>query len=79
MDFSNLKRMIQPMPPEIEERLIAENLNDDFKQRPAYQQNDYLAWIGRARRLETRQRRLEQMIAELRDGHLYMGMKYRGR
>ena len=78
MDFSNLKREMQLMPPDVEQRLIAENLMDAYHARPAYQQNDYLGWLARAKRPETRIKRLEQMIMELHSGHLYMRMIYRG-
>lgn len=76
MDFSKLKREINQMPNDVDERLIAENLMDLYRQRPPYQQNDYLGWIMRAKRPETRNKRINQMISELHDGHLYMGMKY---
>jgi uncharacterized protein YdeI (YjbR/CyaY-like superfamily) len=49
-----------------------------YKARPPYQQNDYLGWIARAKREETRQRRLDQMLAELQDGATYMKMRWNG-
>ncbi|NLO82342.1 MAG: YdeI/OmpD-associated family protein [Clostridiales bacterium] len=79
MDTSRLKRKINPMPEDIEERLIKENLMDAYKSRPPYQQNDYLGWILKAKRPETREKRIVQMIEELRSGDRYMGMKYRSR
>ena len=33
--------------------------------RPPYQRNDYIGWITRAKRKETRRRRLDQMLDEL--------------
>lgn len=45
--------------------------------RPAYQRNDYLSWIGRAKRPETRARRITQMLQELREGGVYVGMQHR--
>lgn len=45
--------------------------------RPDYQQNDYVGWIARARRADTRERRLTQMRAELAAGHGYMNMEWR--
>jgi len=65
------------MPGDVEERLIAENLMSAYKSRPPYQQNDYLGWILKAKRPETREKRIVQMIDELRRGDVYMGMKYR--
>ena len=78
MDFSRLKRAIQPMPDDVRERLRAENLLEAYARRPAYQQNDYLSCFARAKRTATRQKRIDQMADELRDGGLYMGMQYNG-
>jgi uncharacterized protein YdeI (YjbR/CyaY-like superfamily) len=41
---------------------------DAYRARPPYRQNDYIGWITRARRAETRQRRLSQMLDELEHG-----------
>lgn len=79
MDTSRLKRKINPMPEDIEKRLIEENLMDVYKSRPPYQQNDYLGWILKAKKPETREKRIVQMIEGLRSGDRYMGMKYRAR
>lgn len=76
---SRLKRKIYPMLEDIEERLIRENLMDAYRRRPAYQQNDYPGWILKAKRLETREKRISQMIEELTSGDEYMGMDYRAR
>ena len=76
MDFSTLKREINPMPPDVEAMLSAENLMEAYRSRPPYQQNDYLGWIARAKRPETRSKRIHQMLFELRDGGLYMKMRY---
>lgn len=67
------------MPDEISERLHHENLMEAYLLRPPYQQNDYLGWIARAKRPETRQKRIEQMVDELRGGKYYMNMKYNAR
>lgn len=79
MNITHLKRELQPMPEEIAERLNCEKLMDAYHQRPPYQQNDYLGWIARAKLPETRQKRIEQMVDELRGGKLYMNMKYNAR
>lgn len=76
MDTSRLKRAINLMPIDIEERLLREGLLDSYHRRPPYQQNDYLGWIARAKRPETKEKRIAQMIAELRSGDSYMGMSY---
>ena len=47
-------------------------------QRPPYQRNDYLGWINRAKKMETKLRRLEQMLDELHDGGRYVKMEWRG-
>ena len=49
---------------------------DLYLERPFYQRNDYLAWIGRAARLETRRKRIEQMLDELERGGVYMKMDH---
>ncbi|AEV67850.1 YdeI/OmpD-associated family protein [Acetivibrio clariflavus] len=79
VDYSKLKRAINPMPEDVEERLIKENLMELYRKRPPYQQNDYLGWILKAKRPETREKRINQMIEELRSGNKYMGMDYRAK
>lgn len=76
MDTSKLKRAINPMPQELLERLKLEKLDTAYSLRPPYQQNDYLGWILRAKTLNTREKRISQMLEELRNGDKYMGMKY---
>ncbi|MDY6935485.1 MAG: YdeI/OmpD-associated family protein [Spirochaetota bacterium] len=75
--FKNLKRPRYPMLSFIEDALNDNNLMNEYKERPAYQQNDYIGWITIAVREETKQKRLNQMIEELKDGGLYMKMKYK--
>ena len=67
-----LKRDLQIMPPDIADRLSAADLTDAYDARPPYQRNDYLAWITRAKRPDTREKRLAQMLDELRGGSHYM-------
>ncbi len=74
---SRLKRPRYPMPDFVRAALLAAGLMEAYRERPPYQQNDYIGWITRARREETRQRRLEQMLAELQAGDRYMKMAYR--
>ncbi|MBI5178444.1 MAG: YdeI/OmpD-associated family protein [Nitrospinae bacterium] len=52
-------------------------LADAYRARPPYQRNDYIGWITRAKREETRQKRLTQMLDELARGDRYMKMAYR--
>ena len=47
-----------------------------YKARSAYQQNDYIGWVMSAKRPETSQKRLDQMLDELRLGGVYMRMDH---
>lgn len=75
--FKNLKRPKHPMPAFVKKALEENKLMDKYHARPAYQQNDYIGWINRAVQPETKTRRLNQMITELKGGKLYMKMKYK--
>ncbi|UOR01567.1 YdeI/OmpD-associated family protein [Leucobacter allii] len=72
-----LQRAAQPMPVDIADILAEQRLRDAYDDRPAYQRNDYLAWIARAKRTETRTKRITQMLDELAEGGVYMGMRHR--
>lgn len=74
-----LQRPRHPMPSDIEERLASCDLREAYDARPAYQRNDYLGWIERAKRPETREKRLSQMLSELEAGDRYMNMAWRPR
>lgn len=74
---SRLSRPIEPMPPTVEQALVDSGLLSAYRARPPYQRNDYLGWINRAKRLETKQRRLDQMLSELERGDVYMKMDWR--
>lgn len=69
-------RPIQPMPDDVLEELSEAGLKEAYAERPHYQRNDYLSWIGRAKRVETREKRIAQMLAELEAGGVYMGMEH---
>lgn len=64
------------MPEFIKSALENHGLMDAYRERPAYQQNDYIGWITRAKREETRNKRLSQMLDELKSGGVYMNMKH---
>ncbi len=66
-----------PMPEAIAARLASRGLWAAYEERPPYQRNDYLGWIRRATREETREKRVAQMLAELEGGELYMNMSWR--
>ena len=73
---SRLKRDRNEMPEFVREALVDRGLLDAYRRLPAYQQNDYLGWITRAKRQETKQKRLDQMLDELFRGDRYMKMAY---
>lgn len=64
------------MPDDVAAMLAESGLRRLYDERPFYQRNDYLGWIARASRPETRSKRLEQMLAELEEGGVYMGMDH---
>lgn len=76
-DFSRLKRPRYEMPQFVRQALIEHGLMDAYRARPPYQQNDYIAWITRAKRQATVQKRLAQMLEELKAGDRYMKMPYK--
>lgn len=67
------------MPDFVRTALESERLKNRYDQRPWYQRNDYLGWIQNAKREETKQKRLNQMLHELRTGDIYMKMDWRPR
>ena len=67
------------MPEFVREALMANELMGAYDARPDYQRNDYIGWITRAKREETRAKRLQQMLGELRQGDVYMRMAWRPR
>ena len=72
-----LQRAKNPMPDFVREALVERDLMWAYDARPAYQRNDYLGWISRAKRGETREKRVAQMLDELESGDRYMKMRYR--
>ena len=67
------------MPAFIRRALIDRGVLDAYKDRPPYQQNDYIGWIARAKLSATRDKRLTQMLDELERGDRYMKMAYHPR
>jgi uncharacterized protein YdeI (YjbR/CyaY-like superfamily) len=70
-------RQRYPMPAFVRKALTEAGMMTAYRARPPYQQNDYVGWITRAKREDTRQRRLDQMLEELDKGDRYMKMAYR--
>lgn len=79
VDTSRMTRDIYEMPADIAAALNERKLTAAYRERPAYQQNDYIGWITRSKRADTRQKRLEQMLEELEGGERYMKMSWNGR
>ena len=75
-DYSKLKRKRHAMPGYVKEALVSRGLMDEYKKRPAYQQNDYIGWIEQAKKQETKEKRLAQMLEELETGGVYMKMQH---
>lgn len=73
---SRLKRPRHAMPRFVKELLEERGLMGAYKERPAYQQNDYVGWINEAKRPETKEKRLQQMLNELEKGGVYMNMAH---
>ena len=78
IDTSRLTREINAMPDDIRAALTSHGVMDAYRSRPPYQQNDYIGWITRSKLAATRQKRLEQMLSELKSGGVYMHMKWKG-
>ncbi|WP_281396798.1 YdeI/OmpD-associated family protein [Mesorhizobium silamurunense] len=66
------------MPEDVRAVLAERGLMAAYDARPDYQRNDYLGWIVRAKRPETRRKRLNQMLDELALGSVYMNMAWHG-
>ena len=78
-DFSRLSRPVHPMPDYVKKALLQRGLLSGYRSRPPYQQNDYIGWINRVKKQQTKQNRLNQMLDELEQGDVYMKMPYRPR
>jgi len=76
---ATLKRAVYEMPEFIALALRENDLVKAYEARPPYQRNDYVGWITRAKLEPTRVKRLNQMLAELKGGTLYMNMQYKPR
>ena len=64
------------MPDFVGDALNERGLMDAYRSRPPYQQNDYIGWINRAKLESTKQKRLNQMLDELKKQNVYMNMKW---
>jgi hypothetical protein len=73
---SSLRRPLNPMTDDVRLRLEGDGLMQAYLARPAYQRNDYLGWIDRAKGDGVRERRIAQMLSELETGGVYMKMAW---
>ncbi len=73
---SRKERARNPMPAFVRDALVQEGLMEAYRARPPYQRNDYLGWISRAKKPETQEKRLGQMLDELAQADRYMKMKW---
>ena len=73
------RRERHKMPDFVLDALKRSKLFDAYEARPPYQRNDYVGWITSAKQEATQQRRLEQMLDELRSGDRYMKMPYKAK
>ncbi|MDR0248309.1 MAG: YdeI/OmpD-associated family protein [Oscillospiraceae bacterium] len=74
-----MTRKVYDIPDYLAAALDGSGLRERYRARPPYQRNDYIGWITRGKREETRRKRLNQMLDELRSGDAYMGMEYNAR
>ena len=63
-DFSKLQRDRHPMPSFVKAALEDHALMQDYLERPAYQQNDYIGWINQAKQKATKQKRKQKLDLE---------------
>jgi uncharacterized protein YdeI (YjbR/CyaY-like superfamily) len=71
-----MERPRHPMPPDVERALTDRGVMAAYRDRPDYQRNDYIGWIARAKRPQTRLKRINQMLDELERGGVYMYMAH---
>ena len=64
------------MPVDVATALTDSGVQGAYEDRPAYQRNDYIGWIERAKTVDTRSRRIGQMLDELAHGGVYMGRQH---
>ena len=69
----------RPIPDFIRKALQDNILMAVYLSRQTFQRNEYVAWIMRAKKSETREQRLSQMLDELARGGQRMTLKRRDR
>lgn len=73
---TTLERPLHAMPEFIASALGDHGVRQAYDERPPYQRNDYIGWITSAKRQATKEKRLAQMLSELKGAKLYMNMPY---
>lgn len=68
----------EEMPDFVRTALEERGLMAAYQARPPYQRNDYLLWINKVKREETKRKHLAQMLEELESGGVYMKMRWNG-
>ncbi len=76
--MSAARRERENMPDFVRKALEERGLREKYDARPPYQRNDYLLWIRKAKKDDTKVKHLAQMLEELEAGGVYMGMKWSG-
>jgi uncharacterized protein YdeI (YjbR/CyaY-like superfamily) len=76
MDNKKLAPPMEYYPEFVHEALQQNGLYSRFTVRPVYQQINYLKWINSAQKSETKLKRLDQMLSELRSGDKYMSLPF---
>jgi len=71
------KRPENPVPDDVVAALRERHLKAAYDARPAQQRTDYLGWINRAKRDDSRASRIQQMLDELESGDAYMSAAWR--
>ncbi len=61
------------MPGNVKTALAKRSLTDAFRDRPQYQQDDYLKWITSGAGPTVKQQRIDQMLEELEKGDAFKG------
>ena len=70
-----LTRIRHKLPDYIRDALNERKLMDAYRDRPDYQQNDYIGWITGAKRDETKQKALGAHLLRAGAGECWMSLK----
>ncbi|MFT3693100.1 MAG: hypothetical protein QM831_08155 [Kofleriaceae bacterium] len=65
--------VVPPMPGPVKSALAKKKLLETFLERPDYQRREYLKGIEHAFGTPAKQKLIDQLVAEIENGKLYMG------